>query len=366
MQHVERCEECSGFWNELQAAQRLVLLLPRERVSEGFRDQLWDRIRSGEGTPEAVFHEPVPLMTKVRYALTGAAAAAAVLFFVIWLRPPGSTPNEAHVADVERQNVERLGVERQGSAIAGSIDMRNVPPVDVQRDTVSDDVVRFEDSPLMASARLLTTDVFALETARQLEQRHASAQLALRRLGDKTPDSDPAVEQALTNANEFRTFGECLLDLRESHQLLFVDPAVEADLRFAVSLLAQDHLHRAGAATVRSVVAPALQSSRLGRLSKSISLVPRTMHEEHEVLVRLNALRPEVFPMLFFVFGSDDELQGDLLRRGQAFRLDDPCGPSWVAPRSEVEARDLWLRTTRRAGATPGQMEVRIQVQRTN
>ena len=63
LQHAESCSECGAFWTELQAAQQLTLQLHQPRVSPGFRDQLWERIRAGEGTPEAVFHEPVPLLT---------------------------------------------------------------------------------------------------------------------------------------------------------------------------------------------------------------------------------------------------------------------------------------------------------------
>lgn len=88
MQHVDSCDVCSRFWNELQAAQRLAMRLPQQQVSADFRSSLFERIHAGEGTPEAVFREPIPTTTKVRYLLSGAAAAAALLLvFDLWRGP---------------------------------------------------------------------------------------------------------------------------------------------------------------------------------------------------------------------------------------------------------------------------------------
>lgn len=336
MQHVDECADCAGFWNELQAAQRLALQLPHTRVSDGFREQLWERIRSGEGTPDAVFREPVPLITKARYALTGAAAAAAVLLCATWLRRESAkVPAEQPLASA----AQNASTTNDRHAAAGTAVAAFAPSYDFSR---------LEDSPLVSAARPLTTDVFALETARQLEQRHALAQLALRRIEGSATDSDAAIDQALTNAGEFAAFGECLLDLHDRQQLRFSEADIEADLRYAVKMLGGGRLQKRDAATAREVVGPALQSNRLRHVASSISLVPLDPREEREVLVRLNTQRPEVFPLLFFVFGSGEEMRDlEFLRRGQAFVLDDPCGPSWVAPRSEVEARDALLHSLR-------------------
>ncbi len=353
MQHVDACEACTTFWNELQAAQRLVLVLPSQEVGEDFRDQLWERIRSGEGTPDAVFHEPVPMLTKARYALTGAAAAAAVLLCATWLRTPTNPParTEGPVADVQAPD------NGTSNRVIGGPDARLA--------STNDDVARLDDNPLLASAQRLTTDVFALEAARQMERRHATVHLAMRRIDDDTTNKDTAVEQALTNADEFLTFGECLLDLRDRKQLIFDEPDVEADLRFAVRMLGRSNLHRRDVTTVRDVVGPAMQSALLGRVSSTISLKALDPRRERDVLVQLNAQRPEVFRMLFFVFGSDDDLRDPtFLRRGPTFVLDDTCGPSWVAPRSEVEAREMWNRALQSRGNGPGRsVDVRIQVQ---
>jgi len=72
------------------------------------------------------------------------------------------------------------------------------------------------------------------------------------------------------------------------------------------------------------------------------------------VLQQLTVQRPDIFPKLFIIVGSDDVAAGNLalLRAGGAFRIEDDCGPSWVAPRSEVEAREsLWRLVRDRTGA---------------
>ena len=336
MQHVDDCAACATFWAELQAAQRLALLLPREKVSEGFRDQLWERIRAGEGTPDAVFREPVPLLAKVRYAMTGAAAAAAVLVCATLLRRDTERPLDASPVATEVRPKPDLRISR---------------PVEV----------RLEDTPLVSAAQRLTTDVFALETARQLEQRHATAQLALRRLGNGATDGDAAVGQALNSATDFLTFGECLLELRDRQQLSFKEPDVEAELRFAVKMLGRGSLQDRNLATVRNVVGPALQSNRLAHVSATL-MTPsqRNPREERDVMIRLSTQRPEVFGKLFFVIGSDEELRDAAFLRGQTFVLDDQCGPSWVAPRSEVEAQEGWLRILGNGART---VDVHVHVQ---
>ncbi|MDA0372603.1 MAG: hypothetical protein O2865_02345 [Planctomycetota bacterium] len=64
---------------ELEAARALARELPTQAVGPEFTETLWERIRAGEGSPEAVFRTPLPWTTKVRYVATGAAAAALVL-----------------------------------------------------------------------------------------------------------------------------------------------------------------------------------------------------------------------------------------------------------------------------------------------
>ncbi|MBL8728205.1 MAG: zf-HC2 domain-containing protein [Planctomycetes bacterium] len=324
MEHVAQCRGCETFWNELQAAQQLVLQLPRERVGEHFREQLWERIRAGEGTPEAVFHEPVPFTVKIRYAMTGAAAAAVVLLGVLALRSD-ATPQKADlVADSATPNGLRPRVH----------------------DGPSDDFLRLDHNPLLASTVRLTPDVVALEAARQLEQRYATLRHTLGKLQDHNLDGEVAVEQALDNANEFESLGGLLLEMSDRRRLVFVEQEVGTDLRLAVGLLGQTKLLRRDRDSVTEVVGRALQSRRLSNLSGMISLVPTDPREEREVLVRLSTLRPEVFPKLFIVLGTDDDMH-DLGIGSSTFAMDDACGTSWVAPRSMVEARENLIRWAR-------------------
>lgn len=332
MEHVERCGDCGTFWNELQAAQQLVLQLPRESVGDDFREQLWARIRAGEGTPEAVFHEPVPIAVKVRYALAGAAAAAVVLLGALALRRDEAPKSTGPIADVVTPN----GLRPRNHDNAGPAHEATL---------AGDDMLRIDHDPLIASTQRLTPDVVALEAARQLEQRYATLHHTLGQLQNRGLDGGNAVEQVLDDAHEFESLGDLLLEMSDRRRLVFVEQEVGADLRVAVGLLGQTKLLHHDRDSVTDVVARALQSRRLSNISGMISLVPMDPREEREMLVRLNILRPEVFPKLFIVFGTDDNPHR--LGLGGAFAMDDACGTSWVAPRSVVEAQENRFRWAR-------------------
>ncbi len=325
MQHADDCAECGVFWAELQAAQRLTLQLPRTRVSADFRDALWDRIKAGEGTPAAVFREPVALVTKVRYALTGAAAAAVVLWGAMWLRPDGATSRD-EIAGVDRAGLERPGITaRQPAIVAG----------DGPRATES-----FED--MFSATRRLTFDLVAVEAAKQLEQRHATAMLALRNLRSGPADNDLAVNRVFESADELNAFAEVLLDMRDRDRLWFTDQDVEPALRYTVSLLGSSRHVERNLDTVRNLVVPALnRSPRLASISRQI-MTPPTVdpREEMDVLANLNRHRPDIFPKLFVIVGNADAMRFGAPRPFGTFRMTDECGTVLVAPISEIEARD--------------------------
>lgn len=331
LQHAESCSACGQFWNDLQAAQHLTLRLRTSHVDDGFRERLWERIRAGEGTPEAVFHEPVPLLTKLRYTLTGAAAAAAALLAVTMFRR-ASEPPRAEIEPVA--NVERATPPAPSAPVAPQ-----AQPVVLAHD------------PLMSATQPLTFNLFAVETARQLEHRHAAVATALRQLDNPRGNRDFAIRQAFDNAADFCAFGELLLDLRDRDRLQFTDNSFDADLRFAVRLLKLGEEQQRDLRTVETVVAPALRSERLGKVCNVIAVRPTIdRQEEIEVLRRLTRLRPEVFPKLFVVLGNEAEWHWDVrsLPGNLMFQIEDACGPSWVAPRSEVEASEMLLQTVRR------------------
>jgi hypothetical protein len=358
LQHAEACADCGTFWTELQSAQRLSLQLQPVRVSEGFRDQLWERIRAGEGSPEAIFHEPIPLLTKVRYALTGAAAAAAVLLGALLLRQEptgggtGSHDPGSHDPGSHDPGSRTSGASLAGTASGGPTTSQGggLQPRHAQHAALGHaDPQPFDDTPLISSAQRLTFDLVAVETAKQLEQRYAAATTALRRLDELTGREEVAVRQVFENTDEFQAFGELLLDLRDRQRLAFTDNDVDVDLRFAVNMLARSRKEQRTLETARTMVAPALRSGRLAGLSRTIMLAPSLdRREEMEALLHLSTRRPEVFQELFYVFGSQDDVLLELgpMRHGAALFLDD-CGPSWVAPRSEVEAREGRIRLFR-------------------
>src|SRR5262245_21241802 len=322
MRHVETCAVCSTFWTDLQAAQNLTLRLAKMPVSEGFRERLWERISAGEGTPAAVFHEPVPLLTKFRYAVTGAAAAAVILVGVTWARGDRTAPRDL----VAKSGHAGSDAERNGSGVQPAADF-NMP---------------VDQIPWISSARPFTCELVAVESAKPLEQPHPTVNAGVHKLEQDGfyPDaarSDAAVQQVLRDADEFCKFGGVLLDLRDHERLVFTDPKVDADLRYAVNLLRKSQHDARNLETVRSFVVPALNSGRLANVTRTIALLPSDQREEGEVLMRLITTRHEIFPKLFIFFG--DEAYRDFgLPAGNFFEMRDECGPVWVAPRSEVDA----------------------------
>lgn len=321
LQHVDACAACSRFWMELQAAQQLVLRLPKQRVGAGFQEQLWERIRAGEGTPEAVFHEPVPLLAKARYALSGAAAAAAVLAAVLWLRHEERSPSDAeHRAQAPLASGAADAVAAPPPAATAAALPQRLPPVPA----------------MLAAAQRLTADAVAVEAARQFEQRYDAAR---QRLQTVDLGQEQVVGGLLDDANELHQLAEVLLDLRDNDRLSFRDAEVGADLRVAANLLGQSRLQKRSPDTVRAFVAPALQQSdRLGHLARLIRVRPAAdgaeLRAEQELLRRLSTQRPEVLPKLFYVLSHDAAF--GLPPRVDALWFEDECGTGFVAPRSRV------------------------------
>lgn len=351
MQHAAACGECSTFWSELQAAQQLTLQLPKQPVSDGFREQLWERIRAGEGTPDAVFHEPVPMLTKVRYALTGAAAAAALLMFATWLRDDRTRiTDEDVVAKVPDGS-------RNGNLVGRG-------PTQV---ATHDPALEVDPLPLFTSTQPLTAGLLAVEAARGFEQRCFTTNRAIAQIGNDTGPDEVMLRRIIDDAIEARDLGAALLDLRDRDRLVFRDSEVAADLMFAVNKLGEIRPSARGFDTVRSIVEPALRSDRLGNISRAIFQQPLVdPREEQDVLIHLNTARPGVFPMLFFSFGPSDEIceEFGLFRKVGVFVLDDQCGRSYVAPRSQLDAGFQRLQVVRRGSGNTQQIEVHIQAEK--
>ncbi len=91
MQHLQSCKTCDQSWSELQEVQNLTQALPQHRVSNQFRQDVWQRIQAGEGSPDSSLAQPVATNTKLRYGLGGAAAAAVFLLGLNFLSQPEPT-----------------------------------------------------------------------------------------------------------------------------------------------------------------------------------------------------------------------------------------------------------------------------------
>lgn len=332
MDHVAACESCDRFWRELQAAQALVLRLPRPRVNHDFRDQLFERIQTGEGTPPAVFHEPVPLAMKVRYTLTGAAAAAALLMAATLLRNKPE-PERATIANLPAAvGVDQAALDARPAKLAsGYTASADVRPLEPRGSATSGPA----DS-LLSAVRPLTPDLVAVETAREFEQRFRWTTQLLNRTQD-----DATARTVCNNAAEIHDLGKVLVDLRDSKWLSFADPEVDADLRVIVTLLDGDRLSSSenGIDIVRSMVAPALRkSSSLERLTTTLSITPSFDRDRQQQNVeRLLRTFPGVLDRIFLVLPNEPAaMDFDPRELSRMFVLQDACGPVYVAPFREV------------------------------
>lgn len=102
MAHTDHCARCAVAWDEMQEAQSLTFQLKPPPVAVSFRNTVWDRVQSGEGTPEVLLREPVNLTTKLHYGLIGAAAAAVFLTgYSVWFASTAAAIPDQSVASNE-------------------------------------------------------------------------------------------------------------------------------------------------------------------------------------------------------------------------------------------------------------------------
>lgn len=345
--HAEHCDACGQFWLDLQAAQKLTLSLRSDEVGPTFREGLWERIHAGEGTPDAIFAEPVATWTKVRYVMTGAAAAAALLVGVSLLRPaPPRAP-----ASTERADATSTQARTEPAPEADRVGLQLRGPT-----------TTYTQNALLSNARPLTLQVLAREAASQLEQHYQQASLGMRMMRDPSLNREAAMRQVIDNASEIRDFGELLIDLRQRDRLVFTDDRVDRDLNFAVEWLDRvPEVHERSPEAVENIYGPALSKRRLSNLKDHIGLrlASDPAREFHE-LMELNTRRPEVFPKLFFVFGDMSDMQSQIGKLSpQMVFVEGACGPNWVAPRSEVTRHETMLRFFGDQGQVRFELEVR-------
>lgn len=359
LEHAESCESCNRFWQELQEAQSLTLSLKPTEVSSSFREGLWERIHAGEGTPDAVFHEPVAAWTKVRYALTGAAAAAALLIGVTFLQK--EEPTEPTTNDVARTDTLPPRTPEMAS-LAGDNRIHGLQPRSgAQPDQTLSNASALGGNPLLSNAQPLTMQVLAHEAASQLEQRFHEAAIGMRMMRDPDSNRAAAVRRVIHNANELRDFGELLIELRERKRLFISDDNVDRDLSFAVEWLDRvPDLPEHSPDVVETYYGPALSRRRLANVTDHLTLrIANDPQREQLELKELNTIQPEVFPKLFFVIGDMAEVQGGFATiLPNMSVVESACGPSLVAPRSRVIRHDSLLRMFGQEGQVTVEIEV--------
>lgn len=107
MAHADNCARCALAWDEMQEAQSLTFQLKPPPVAVSFRNAVWDRVQSGEGTPEVLLREPVNISTKLHYGLIGAAAAAVFLVsYNVWFASTATPSPDPSVASNEEGSLD--------------------------------------------------------------------------------------------------------------------------------------------------------------------------------------------------------------------------------------------------------------------
>ncbi len=356
LDHLASCEPCTRFWSELERTRNVASRLSQHRVGADFRTRLFARIESGEGTPTAVFTEPVSIGARVRYMLVGAAAAAAVLAIASLLKDNGSERargDEAmFVAQPTMPPSPRTAVEPKQAQFAG--DLRE--PAYVASADASPLAPRRQDA-ILTSVKPLTSDLLAVETARQFEQRHKWTSHCIALLDNGVAD-EPMVRKICDDADSLSRLGGVLAELRDAKRLSFGDPQVDSDLRVFVTLLDRDRLRQEGPslASVREFVAPALRKSlSLSRLTTALSVTPSfDRGDEQQEVQRIARSWPELLDQIFFVLPAPDASQMNPFELSRTFVFSNDCGPIYVAPMSEIEGPESVFRRLR------GELRVRI------
>lgn len=180
---------------EMEHAQALARSLPSSTVGARIHRRPLAAVlfRLGQGTPDAVFREPLPWIVKARYVLTGAAAAAIVLIAASLaadaFRGPTDidpAPQNAQVARVEAPVSDQAGTEAVGRSDAVAVANEN--------DTASPPGLY----PISAFSVAQAGQDACLQAVRDLKHRAPGVAERLDRdeLRDVVVDIEPVVERA--------------------------------------------------------------------------------------------------------------------------------------------------------------------------
>lgn len=214
MAHTDTCPRCSVAWVEMQEAQSLIFRLDQPTVSTSFRNRVWDRVESGEGTPEVLLNGPITMGTKFRYGLFGAAAAALLLVTYNLLFAPAAPSNtQESLAENKADN----------STIGGSDTAKPEPAIladTSDRARVVDQNHRPPVNPGFVTQRL-TAATLVNHTVNQMS--HAATRLKLRRGAVLTNPADTPGEVWTDIRNDVQVLGDSLQFLGSLERADFVE-----------------------------------------------------------------------------------------------------------------------------------------------
>jgi hypothetical protein len=337
MQHTDDCGECARFWSDLQKAQELVLRLPSQHISGDFREQLFERIRSGEGTPDAVFREPVPLATKLRYAVSGALAAAALLVVTsIWRTH--DAPRNTDVARVEEP------------AKPGGLQPR----------------MRDFDQAVVP----LTPNQVAAEAAQELRDSLRSANhYATLVNGNAAALGSQTLEgrELRAHADRMQRVGGVLIDLKDAGHVTFMTPVDHELPEFLGQLGEAMRGVDAGRNGLERVARVVLKAHELTALPQRWTPMPRPDLPPEalaEFLQRLFQGREDLFQTMYMPLPNGGDL--DPMLRGSIYQLHNECGQTFVISRREVqrlESRQFLLVTSEDGDEGTHRLQIQVSTQ---
>lgn len=103
-EHILGCKPCRLEFDRYSKLQTWTRELPVHEPSQDFSRKLFERIQSGEGSPENIDLEPVPISRKLRIFTSGAITAAALMLgaFLIFETLKGAEPDNSIVFEPTR------------------------------------------------------------------------------------------------------------------------------------------------------------------------------------------------------------------------------------------------------------------------
>lgn len=288
LDRIDADPEAARLLVEMEAAQELARSLPSLRTGSGFTEALWERIRSGEGTPEAVFRDPVSPWVKARYVGSGALAAAAALFAFRLLQPvdPGAPPAPVVAAvDGQVEAPDEVAAHPAAQGAAGSGRLRQKVPDHAYRPTAHLSLASIVPETVAHAGQLECVDALAT-----LQSRVAGLEP---RLGEHQPEE--VVVELRPAVARMRVATE-LMRFLQSEQ--FVELPAEFDTTLTLAERAVRHLHTAGSGGDPGQLRVAVQDLRdleVDRLRERFSVICCRSLEEFRALLSERILRDPQF-----------------------------------------------------------------------